>query len=61
MGESVCRVGIDLPTIEVRYEHLKVEAEAYVGSRALPSFFNFTFGILEVFTTQYFERGEKTL
>lgn len=44
------RVGIDLPTIEVRYEHLSVEAEAHVGGRALPTFINFTFNIFEVCT-----------
>ncbi|GAB2256839.1 hypothetical protein Droror1_Dr00022898 [Drosera rotundifolia] len=42
------RVGIDIPKIEVRFEHLEVEAEAYVGSRALPSFLNFTTNIFEV-------------
>ena len=42
------RVGIDLPTIEVRFEHLNVEAEAFVGGRALPTFFNFSVNIVEV-------------
>lgn len=47
----VCfRVGIDLPLIEVRFEHLKIEAEAHVGSRALPSFLNFNISIVEVRT-----------
>ncbi|KAJ8640208.1 hypothetical protein MRB53_016902 [Persea americana] len=41
------RVGIELPTIEVRFEHLSIEAEAYVGSRGLPTVVNFTFNILE--------------
>ncbi|KAL3631833.1 transcription factor [Castilleja foliolosa] len=41
------RVGIDLPTIEVRYENIEVETEAYAGSRALPSFVNFFTNILE--------------
>ncbi|KAH9666391.1 ABC transporter G family member 40 [Citrus sinensis] len=41
------RVGISMPEIEVRFEHLKVEAEAYVGSRALPTFFNFCANIIE--------------
>nr|QVT92313.1 ABC transporter [Salvia miltiorrhiza] len=41
------RVGIDLPTIEVRYEHLNVDAEAYVASRALPTFINFYINNLE--------------
>lgn len=46
------RVGIDLPTIEVRFEHLNVDAEAYVGSRALPTIFNFSINILEVTVDQ---------
>ncbi|PQQ21262.1 pleiotropic drug resistance protein 1 [Prunus yedoensis var. nudiflora] len=47
LKNRIDRVGIDLPTIEVRYEHLNVEAEAYVGSRALPTLFNFIVNILE--------------
>ncbi|KAI7741346.1 hypothetical protein M8C21_029251, partial [Ambrosia artemisiifolia] len=30
-------VGISLPTIEVRFQNLKIEADCYVGDRALPS------------------------
>ncbi|KNA08458.1 hypothetical protein SOVF_162410 isoform A [Spinacia oleracea] len=41
------RVGIDIPTIEVRFENLNLEAEVYVGSRALPSFVNFLTNIVE--------------
>jgi len=51
MGETgwfVYRVGIDLPTIEVRFEHLTVEADVNTGSRALPSFINFHIDIFEV-------------
>lgn len=44
------RVGVDLPTIEVRFEHMNVEAEAHVGSRALPSFLNFNINMVEVTT-----------
>lgn len=42
------RVGLDIPTIEVRFEHLNVEAEAYIGSRALPTVFNSCANMLEV-------------
>jgi len=42
------RVGIDLPTIEVRFENLNIEAEARVGTRALPTFTNFMVNIVEV-------------
>ncbi|KAH1258472.1 Pleiotropic drug resistance protein 1 [Glycine max] len=40
-------VGIDLPTIEVRFENLSIEAEARAGTRALPTFTNFIVNILE--------------
>lgn len=42
------RVGLEIPTIEVRFEHLNVEADVYVGRRALPTMFNFSLNILEV-------------
>ncbi|KDP36997.1 hypothetical protein JCGZ_06053 [Jatropha curcas] len=43
------RVGIEIPTIEARFEHLNIEAEAFVGNRALPTFVNFSVNILEGF------------
>ncbi|KAK4428052.1 Pleiotropic drug resistance protein 1 [Sesamum alatum] len=51
LKKRIDRVGIELPTIEVRFEHLKVETEAYVGSRAVPSFMNFFANILEDFSS----------
>ncbi|PWA40906.1 pleiotropic drug resistance protein 1 [Artemisia annua] len=42
------RVGIELPTIEVKYEHVTVEADVNTGSRALPSFINFHIELVEV-------------
>ncbi|XP_038696600.1 pleiotropic drug resistance protein 1-like [Tripterygium wilfordii] len=47
LKERIDRVGIDMPTIEVRFEHLNVEAEAYVGGRAVPTIFNFCVNTLE--------------
>ncbi|KAL8230374.1 hypothetical protein R6Q57_000152 [Mikania cordata] len=41
------RVGIELPTIEVKFEHVTVEADVNIGSRALPSFINFHINIFE--------------
>ncbi|KAL0905672.1 hypothetical protein M5K25_024110 [Dendrobium thyrsiflorum] len=35
------RVGIDNPTIEVRFDHLNIDAEAYVGNRGIPTVLNF--------------------
>ncbi|KAG2634550.1 hypothetical protein PVAP13_2NG180400 [Panicum virgatum] len=45
--DRVDRVGIELPKIEVRYDNLNVEAEAYVGSRGLPTIFNTYANVLE--------------
>lgn len=47
LRERIDRVGIDIPTIEVRYEHLNVDAEVYVGSRGLPSVLNFFTNTIE--------------
>ncbi|MED6174627.1 transcription factor [Stylosanthes scabra] len=47
LRQRIDRVGIDIPTIEVRFEHLNVEAEAYVGSRAVPTFINFAINLVE--------------
>ncbi|KAK7325201.1 hypothetical protein VNO77_29359 [Canavalia gladiata] len=49
LKERIDRVGLDVPTIEVRYEHLNIEAEAFVGSRALPSFINSATNVIEGF------------
>ncbi|KAI4316280.1 hypothetical protein L6164_024275 [Bauhinia variegata] len=43
------RVGIEIPTIEVRFENINVEAEVYAGSRALPTLLNFFANVLEGF------------
>ncbi|XP_030440182.2 pleiotropic drug resistance protein 1-like isoform X2 [Syzygium oleosum] len=49
LRNRIDRVGLDIPTIEVRFEHLNVEAEAHEGSRALPTVINFCTNILEGF------------
>ncbi|XAR69347.1 Xenobiotic-transporting ATPase [Bertholletia excelsa] len=49
LKERIDRVGLELPTIEVRFEQLNVDAEAYVGSRALPTIFNSSVNVLEGF------------
>ncbi|XP_078438732.1 pleiotropic drug resistance protein TUR2-like [Wolffia australiana] len=35
------RVGIENPTIEVRFEHLNIDAEAFVGDRGVPTLLNY--------------------
>lgn len=47
------RVGLELPKIEVRFEDLSVEADAYVGSRALPTLLNSTLNIIEVISLEF--------
>jgi hypothetical protein len=42
-------VSIEVPKIEVRYEHLSVEGDVYVGSRALPTLFNVTLNTIDVY------------
>lgn len=34
------RVGIQLPTVEVRFEHVTIQAKCHVGNRALPTLAN---------------------
>ncbi|CAI8614418.1 unnamed protein product [Vicia faba] len=47
LRDRVHRVGINFPTIEVRFEHLKIEAEVQVGKRALPTLINYTLDLIE--------------
>nr|XP_043627458.1 pleiotropic drug resistance protein 1-like isoform X7 [Erigeron canadensis] len=47
LKDRIDRVGLELPTIEVRYEHLNIDAEVYLGGRALPTVFNFVVNILQ--------------
>lgn len=41
-------MGIETPKIEVRYEHLSIQGDVYVGSRALPTLLNATMNSIEV-------------
>ncbi|KAH7856245.1 hypothetical protein Vadar_034432 [Vaccinium darrowii] len=47
LRDRIDRVGIDVPKIEVRYEHLSIEGYVYVGSRALPTLWNSTLNTIE--------------
>ncbi|GMI89506.1 ATP-binding cassette G38, pleiotropic drug resistance 10 [Hibiscus trionum] len=47
LKERMDRVSLDLPTIEVRFENINVQGEAYVGSRALPTISNSIFNAIE--------------
>jgi hypothetical protein len=56
----VCRVGIDYPTIEVRFEKLEVEAEVLVGNRALPTLVNSVRNTLEVNVQQLIQSRSRS-
>ena len=43
-----CRVGMEIPSVEVRFENLTVESSVFVGSRALPSVLNAYRNFVEV-------------
>ncbi|KAL3633433.1 transcription factor [Castilleja foliolosa] len=47
LRNRIDRVGIDIPTIEVRFEHLNIDAEAHSASRSLPTFVNFNINMIE--------------
>ncbi|CAN1258329.1 Pleiotropic drug resistance protein 2 [Linum perenne] len=40
-------VGIQIPTVEIRFEDLSVEGDGYVGTRALPTLANFAVNTVE--------------
>ncbi|CAK9224005.1 unnamed protein product [Sphagnum troendelagicum] len=40
LRNRIDRVGIELPKIEVRYENLAIDADCFVGGRALPTLLN---------------------
>ncbi|KAB1199715.1 Pleiotropic drug resistance protein 2 [Morella rubra] len=45
--QSSFKVGIEIPKIEVRFQQLSVEGDAYVGTRALPTLLNSTMNTIE--------------
>nr|XP_043634623.1 pleiotropic drug resistance protein 1-like isoform X2 [Erigeron canadensis] len=53
LRNRIDRVGLDLPTIEIKFEHLTVEADIKTGSRVLPSFINFHIDIFEMILSSF--------
>lgn len=47
LRNRIDKVGIQLPTVEVRFEHLTVEAKCHIGDRALPTLLNTARNIAE--------------
>jgi len=54
-------VGIELPQIEVRYEHLSVEADVYVGARALPTLLNSAINVVEGLVSKFVSSNKRTI
>ncbi|XP_057766257.1 pleiotropic drug resistance protein 1-like [Salvia miltiorrhiza] len=52
MKRRIDRVGINLPTVEVRFEKMSVDALTYVGTRALPTLPNFAANTFEGLLTK---------
>ncbi|KAI3900454.1 hypothetical protein MKW92_029126 [Papaver armeniacum] len=48
LRNRIDRVGIDIPKIEVRFENLSVEGDAFIASRALPTLFNASLNAMEM-------------
>ena len=44
----MCRVGLELPEIEVTFKDINVSAKAFVAGRALPSIANYFLNLGEV-------------
>lgn len=44
-------MGIETPKIEVRFQNLSIEGDAYVGTRALPTLLNSTLNSIEVISS----------
>ncbi|CAM6099489.1 unnamed protein product [Calypogeia fissa] len=47
LRERIDRVGIALPTVEVRYQDLSIDAKVHVGGRALPTLWNSAVNAIE--------------
>ncbi|XP_047044233.1 ABC transporter G family member 48-like [Lolium rigidum] len=61
LRDRVDRVGIELPAIEVRYQDLSVQVDAFVGSRALPTLWNVTTNFLQGLIGRLGSSNKKTI
>ncbi|KAF7026533.1 hypothetical protein CFC21_038644 [Triticum aestivum] len=61
LRDRVDRVGIDLPAIEVRYQGLSVQVDAFVGSRALPTLWNSATNFLQGLVGRLASSNKKTI
>ncbi|XP_022148375.1 ABC transporter G family member 31 isoform X2 [Momordica charantia] len=51
--ERLDRAGVEVPTVEIRFQNLKVAADVQVGSRSLPTLLNFTYDVFENILTSF--------
>uniref|UniRef100_A0ACD5U668 Uncharacterized protein n=1 Tax=Avena sativa TaxID=4498 RepID=A0ACD5U668_AVESA len=61
LRDRVDRVGIELPAIEVRYEDLSIEVDAFAGSSALPTLWNVTANFLQSLIGRLASSNKKTI
>ncbi|CAM0943176.1 unnamed protein product [Alopecurus aequalis] len=61
LRDRVDRVGIELPAIEVRYEDLSIEVDAFVGSRALPTLWNASKNFLQGLIGRFGSSNKRTI
>jgi len=54
-------VGIELPQIEVRYEHLSAEADVHVGARAVPTLLNAAINVVEGLVSWFGKSNKRTI
>ncbi|PAN14215.1 hypothetical protein PAHAL_2G391800 [Panicum hallii] len=54
-------VGIELPQIEVRYEHLSAEADVHVGARAVPTLLNAAINVVEGLISRFGTSNKRTI
>ncbi|MCO5565028.1 hypothetical protein L7F22_018698 [Adiantum nelumboides] len=65
LRNRIDKVGIELPTVEVRFENFTIDAQCHVGSRALPTLWNtirnFVEGLLGVLHLSRTRRASLTI
>lgn len=55
LRQRLDRVGIELPTVDVRYDHLSIRANCHVGNRGLPTLLNVIRDVVEVQSPHIFQ------
>jgi len=61
LRDRVDRVGIEMPAVEVRYENLSIEVDAFVGSAALPTLWNVTTNFFKSLIGRLASSNKKTI